>query len=376
MTTAARRQFGSIRRLPSKRWQAHYTTPNGARVTAPHTFAAKIDAEAWLADRRRDIDRGLWNPAAAEPQRTTFGVYAARWLASRQARGAPLRPRTREHYTAILNGHLLPAFGEEQLTDITPAAVRDWYADTLIDRPTMRAHCYGLLKSILATAVADELIDANPCRIRGAGQTERVRKIRPATVAELAALTAAMPPRLKLAVPLASWCALRFGELTELRRADVDLTGEVIRVRRAVVKVAGAQGGHIIGEPKSQAGVRDVAIPPHMLEAVRTHLAEHVGPERDSLLFPSTPGGDRHLSLSANHRAWDTARRAAGRPDLRFHDLRHSGLVLAAQTGATLAELMARAGHSTPRAAMRYQHAAEHRDREIAALMSKLAENE
>ena len=71
---------------------------------------------------------------------------------------------------------------------------------------------------------------------------------------------------------------------------------------------------------------------------------------------------------------WYRARKAAGRPDLRFHDLRHTGAVLAAATGASLAELMARLGHSTPQAAMRYQHAAAGRDREIAAMLSKLAE--
>ena len=61
----------------------------------------------------------------------------------------------------------------------------------------------------------------------------------------------------------------------------------------------------------------------------------------------------------------------AGRPDLRFHDLRHTGAVLAAQSGATLAELMHRLGHTTPAAAMRYQHAATERDREIAHRMSQ-----
>jgi integrase len=62
-----------------------------------------------------------------------------------------------------------------------------------------------------------------------------------------------------------------------------------------------------------------------------------------------------------------------GRIDLRWHDLRHSGAVLAAQSGATLAELMERLGHSTPTAAMRYQHTANGSGREIAALLSKLA---
>ena len=72
-------------------------------------------------------------------------------------------------------------------------------------------------------------------------------------------------------------------------------------------------------------------------------------------------------------RHWYKARQAAGCPDLRWHDLRHSGAVLAAATGASLAELMERLGHSTPAAAMRYQHAARGRGREIAALLSKLA---
>ena len=69
------------------------------------------------------------------------------------------------------------------------------------------------------------------------------------------------------------------------------------------------------------------------------------------------------------------ARAAAGRSDLRFHDLRHSGAVLAAQSGATLAELMDRLGHSTPQAALRYQHAADGRGRVVAGRMSELAEN-
>jgi hypothetical protein len=77
----------------------------------------------------------------------------------------------------------------------------------------------------------------------------------------------------------------------------------------------------------------------------------------DALLFPADHGGN--LATSTLNRHWHKAREAAGRPDLRWHDLRHTGAVLAAQTGATLAELMGRLGHSTPQAALRYQHAAQ-----------------
>ena len=47
---------------------------------------------------------------------------------------------------------------------------------------------------------------------------------------------------------------------------------------------------------------------------------------------------------------------------------------MAAQAGATLAELMARMGDSTTKAALVYQHVAEGRDRIIAERMALLAE--
>jgi integrase len=176
---------------------------------------------------------------------------------------------------------------------------------------------------------------------------------------------------LQLMVTLASWCVLRFGETVELRRGDIDLSAEVIRIRRAAVRTK--QGGFEVTTPKSDAGQRDVAIPPHLIPTIEAHLSKYVGIKHDSLLFPNESGG--HLQPSTLSRHWYKARAAARRPDLRWHDLRHSGAVLAAATGASLAELMSRLGHSTPQAAMRYQHAAQGRDREIAALLSKLASN-
>lgn len=87
-------------------------------------------------------------------------------------------------------------------------------------------------------------------------------------------------------------------------------------------------------------------------------------PSPDALLFPGRDGAS-NLQPSTMHRHWRMAREAAGRPDLRVHDLRH--------TGATLAELQERLGHSSVNAALRYQHAARGRDQEIAAALSAMA---
>jgi integrase len=171
-------------------------------------------------------------------------------------------------------------------------------------------------------------------------------------------------------VELATWCALRFGEVTELRRGDLDLKNGRLHVRRAVAWV---RGKPVVGTPKSSAGIRDVAIPPHLIPAVRKHLADHVEWGKDALLFPAVRAGG-HVSHGTLHEMWVKARKAAGRDDLRFHDLRHTGAVLAAQQGATIAELMARLGHTTPQMAIKYQHASQDRDAEIARRLSALAE--
>jgi integrase len=110
---------------------------------------------------------------------------------------------------------------------------------------------------------------------------------------------------------------------------------------------------------------------PHLLPLVKEHLREHAAMGRDGLLFPAQHG--EQLAPSTLYKVYYPARPKAGRPDLRFHDLRRTGAVLAASTGATLAELMARLGHSTPGAALRYQHAAQERDRVIAKALSVLA---
>jgi integrase len=139
-------------------------------------------------------------------------------------------------------------------------------------------------------------------------------------------------------------------------------------VQRAVVVV---DGERIVGTPKSDAVVRTVAVPPHLIDALAAHLNQHVGPAGDALLFPAAGGG--HLAGRTLYDAYYPARDAAGRPDLRFHDLRHTGLTMAAVAGATLADLMARAGHSTPSAAKRYQDTAQRRDEIIAEALSQFA---
>jgi integrase len=370
----SKRYFGNVRALPSGRFQARYTGPDGATYTArteaggPLTFDSRQYADAYLSRVHGDIQAGRWlSPDAPKPVKAaplTLAAYSQAWLAGRD-----LSESTRLLYSNTLRKQILPGLGGVPVTEITPAAVREWNARLrTATGPTQRAHAYSLLRTILNTALADDMIPANPCRVRGAGSVKRARKIHEATLAELEAITLAMPARYRLMVLLAAWCALRFGELAELRRADIGVPDAVIHVRRGVIR---GESGRLVKDPKSEAGSRDVNIPPHLMPAVKAHLRDHVAASRDALMFPAAAGG--HMAPSALYAVYYPARERAGRPDLRFHDLRHTGAVLAAATGATLAELMARLGHSTVEAALLYQHASADRDKVIAAALSDLA---
>jgi integrase len=192
--------------------------------------------------------------------------------------------------------------------------VSAWHSAMDPGNPTQRAHAYALLRCILGQAKEEGLLAGdNPCRIRGAGVFRREREIEPLSIPQL----------------------------------------------------------EVIGRPKSDAGVRKVAVPPHVVPALRAHLDSHVA--QSLTRCSSRPSPARTGRTGTSTRLPGSGTDGGRRPHPPLHDLRHTSAVLAAQKGATLGELMARLGHSTSVAALRYQHAAEGRDAAIAEALSGLA---
>ncbi|OLT03450.1 hypothetical protein BJF90_25345 [Pseudonocardia sp. CNS-004] len=129
--------------------------------------------------------------------------------------------------------------------------------------------------------------------------------------------------------------------------------------------------------PKSPASVRSVAVPALVAADLAAHLAEFTAPAPDAFAFLGELGGRLRRSNFRRATHWREMVRQVGLPvDFHFHDLRHTGNQLAVEACATTKELMRRMGHSTVRAAMRYQHSTDRRDRQIAAEMSRRAKAE
>lgn len=348
---------GSIRQQRSGRWQVRLTAPDGRQVGAG-TFATKAEAERALRQRLSEADRGAYQDPRSG--RVTLEAYAEAWLRDRD-----LTPRTRETYARSLRLHILPTLGRVPLDKITPALVRTWHAKVLEVAPTPARQSYATLRAILNTAVHDEALAKNPCRVPRAGTARSKERplLSPDQVSDLAA---AMPPHLQPLVTVAFWCHLRLGEVLALQWDCVDLDAGSLTVRRGVVEVDGMQ---LLGEPKADSR-RTVRLPAPAVEALARHREQHPGLP-SARLFGRLDG--KPLRHGHVQHAWAGARVDVGLPEARLHDLRHAGLTLAAQSGATLRELMHRAGHKSSRAALIYQHLAASRDAEIAERMAEVA---
>jgi integrase len=301
--------------------------------------------------------------------------------------------------------------------------IREWRA-TLLDSgasETQTAKAYRLLRAVLMTAAEeDKIIPGNPCRIRGAGTEQAAERpvLSVKQVFELAGRVGVRPvgnvrkldsgeyrlryrtvdgtmrrfpgtlptraaalrmlwdlaedgradstrdDRFRALVLLAAFASLRWGEVTALKRCDIDIAAGTVRVRFAYTEQD--NGKMLLGPPKSRAGRRTVGIPARILPDLAAHLAKYTKHDDNALVFTGINGGPLRRSGFNKLTRWVDVVRTMGVPGLHFHDLRHTGNTLAADMGVSLRNLMARMGHDNERAALIYQHASSQADRKIA----------
>lgn len=408
---ASRREgWGRIRKLPSGRWQARYPAPDGRMYTARTeddkslTFLTKTDARTWLAGMHTRISRGEWEPpavvakrrradaAADEARSIGFTTYAKRWtemIRTQPNRAGKRRaPGTVRSYTSKVDGYLIPEFGDTPVREIDIDRIRvmttrlDQIPSPLnpkskfngITRPVLT-----VLMMILRQAARDGIIPAAPSisipkqeSVRHDAEHDESEDV--ATPGQVDALYKAAPDRSAITILLAAWCQLRRGECLGLQRRDIEWHpdgGATLHVRRQINVNTGD-----FSEPKSEAGKRALSVPRIMLEPLRKHLEDYVAPEAKAPVVPVSTRGSVPLSHTRWGYIWGEAREAVDSvPNrFRFHDLRHTGLTIFAQEGATLAELMRRGGHSDMRVVLRYQHSTMTRDRELADRLSARVE--
>ncbi|GAA3472062.1 tyrosine-type recombinase/integrase [Nonomuraea roseola] len=417
------RHFGNIRKRESGRFQIRYPGPDGQMRSGTETYERKSDAERALSLIEAQMIKGEW----IDPERSKVKLkdYAETWISQRPG----LRPRTVDLYRWLLKKHIVPYLDGVAVGKLSTATVRQWRAELGKGVSVgMAAKAYRLLRAVLMTAAEDDrIIPRNPCRIRGAGDEQaqerpvltvaqvyeladrvgrrpigNVRKIKDRayrlrfqrhgemrthpetfltrTEAERALwkmstdgrADSTQDRRYRAMVLLATFASLRWGEVSALRRMDVDLDECAVRIRVAFVERSA--GGLVLGPPKSKAGRRTVGIPRSIVPILREHMETYVKDDPAALMFPGAKGGPIRRSGFNTRTRWVNVVAEMGLSGLHFHDLRHTGNMLAAESGAGLKDLMARMGHDNVRAAMIYQHAVRGADQTITDAINRQLE--
>jgi integrase len=251
-------------------------TPGGGRKKQySKAFSTETQARTYRNKVERDELSGLTTDYRGGSQ--LFSEYVETWLKTRLVKGRPLAPTTMREYRGLLRRNILPTFESAQLRAITTARVRSWLAET-VERagPDQAAKSYRVLRAVMSTAAADELVARNTCQIRGAGIWEAAERpmIHTSVVLQLADALIAVDDtndktgstRPRALALMAGFAGLRPGELLALRRDDIDPLHHTVTVDENAPEGSSVR---VLGPPKSEAGRRTVAIPAAIMRKIR-----------------------------------------------------------------------------------------------------------
>lgn len=330
------------------RYDVRYRDDKGKQ--RKQTFRRKVDAERFAVTVQTDVLRGTYiDPTAGK---ITFGDFVeSRWLPAQ----LHLRPNTAETYKAHLKNHVKPAFEGREIRSIQRADMKNFVAAISATlKPSTVSTVFAVVRSVMATAVDDGLIAANPCARVPLPRVER-RVVEPLSAESVLALVEAMTKRYRVTVWLGAGAGLREGEALGLLASRVDFLKRRIHVEE---QMQGRNGKDPKLSPlKTRASRRVVPVDDVVLNAITNHM--QLFPTQDGLLVTNRLG--KPIRRSSFGTCWREAVEVAGLPKgTRFHDLRHfyaSSLIAAnlhpkaiqARLGhATMAETMDTYGHLFP----------------------------
>jgi integrase len=350
-------------RASGTKYEARWREPDG--TMRGKTFATHAEAKAHLLTVAHSKRQGTYVPKVQGE--TLFRQVADEWL-----KATPRKPRTLALYRSILGSWLAP-WQDRAVASIQYADVVDLVAAMrqAKRKPQTIRNVFNLAHGILNEAVDAGYIAVNPSQrarksLDKSGKVSGERR-RPLSAEQVQTLAGLLPPHYGLVVRLAAWSGLRAGEIAGLRVRRVNVLRSELHVEETVARL---DGRLTADTPKSARSHRRVTIPASLARELGEYIAARgLGP--DDYVFGDDDGKPwNHAAMY--RRSFVPARDKIGRPDLRFHDLRHTHASLMAPH-ITMVELSRRLGHeSYAFTADTYTHLYETDDPDKAAVLDAL----
>ena len=304
------------------------------------SFDRKRDAQAWdgeVRSRQRLGTLGLLDTG-----RQTLDDFAAEWW---KLYAEPnLATRTQVSYAELWDRHVLPRIGGMELREVTPEVLEQFGRDLRragVGEPTI-SRTFAVISGMFAAAVRWGRIQRNPVTaVRKPKQprTKRGRAVPPRTVEKIRTTLLANGRRGDAAlVSVLAYAGLRPGEALALRWRDIG--DRVLDVERA-----NADG--VIG-PTKTGQRRSVKILGPVAQDLREWQLASGRPPTSAFVFPRRDGDPWRETDYRNwrRRIYRPAAKAAGEPNLRVYDLRHTFVSLFIAEGKNIVEVAAQTGNS------------------------------
>src|SRR5512133_2791460 len=340
-----------------------YLGANGnwhGRVTVGYRDDGSIDrrhveskSKATVVARVRQLERDRDNGNVRRSgKRWTIESWLQYWLAN--IAQPSIRESSFNAYRIAVNKHLIPGLGKQRLERLEPEHLEKLYQRMIKSgaRPGTAHQVHRTIRTAL-------------------GEAHRRGHV-PRNVAALA-----KPPRVQV-------------EPAGLRWADVDLEARSLRIQGTRPRpvyghgcggTCGRKAGFCpkrdrlnpeVGDAKSQAGRRVVGIPDQLVKLLVAHrsvqdeqrLKARQLWQEGGWVFTSATG--RPLSLNSDYREWKALLQAAGVPDGRLHDARHTAATVLLVLGVPERTVMSLMGWSSTAMAARYQHVTDPIRRDVA----------
>ncbi|SDZ12407.1 site-specific integrase [Thermoactinomyces sp. DSM 45892] len=337
-------------------------------------FDCKKDAQKEMISIIHQINQGTYS----NPQRTTLIDYLQVWL--RDYAKVNTAPLTYEGYEYIVTSHILPTpLAEIPLNDLKPLDIQGYYSRKLengkkdgsggLSAKSVYSH-HRLLHEALEHAVRWQMIDSNP--MKSVIPPRPKRKHFDVLTREQIHFLLQEAKKSKFYYPIyfAIHTGMRRGEILGLKWQDVDLTNQVVSVRRSVQRVNG-QGIIFKDTTKNDGSRRTVAISSSVIETLRTIEAKQSRHKQSygihyqdyGLVFANDNGSP--FDPDGLSRGFRRLVKNLEIPHIRFHDLRHSHATLLIQQGEHPKVISERLGHSTITVTMdTYSHVMPHMQKE------------
>ena len=313
----AKRTFGTVRQLPSGRFQALYFY-NGQYHKAPMTYRTKSEANAWLAVQAGTIAQGTWSPVSNDPM--TVAELAAQWLNSNPLKQESSRDRDR----SIVENHIKPSLGQLNITHVTKARcqelVDNWTAKNHLSASTV-VRQVAVLHAVFQYAVDDRKRLDNPAnKLRLPKEEPAERPYQDLTSDDYDRLAGALGPDDAVMMWLGAETGARWGECAGLTVGDVNLLGATVTISMQLDR----KGNRV--KTKTRTAGQPLDISQALVDDLAAHFERRriTGADPDTLVFTTVEQNSMLHYSNWRLRVWGPACRKAGLAGLGFHDLRRN----------------------------------------------------